>query len=194
MRSAITMTLAAAASVAILGSVGTAAAQTEGGPADGSGGGMQLTDRDFFVGFGVGFSVGFGYGAGAAFRIEEHVGYHVLNVDEHPGLYIAFAASQSIAGVALLGFAGRVGFDILLWSTAELALLLNPSLQLGAGVITGSLSTVAAFLMHPGLEVALALLEGLLHVWWRPVGFDVFINDGGATALYAMLWGVNFWF
>lgn len=148
----------------------------------------QDRPRDFFVGGGLGFAVGFE--GGAFFRLEEDVGYHVLHAGEHPGLYVVGTFVQDIGNAAALAFSARAGFDVLLWHNDDLAIVLNPSLALGVGVLVGGPEAAAAFFLHPGVEGAVVLLDGLLSLWWRPLGFDVFIRDGGFGA-YTMTFGAN---
>jgi hypothetical protein len=169
--------LALALAAGALGTASAAHAQTHG--------------RNFYVGVGLGFGVGFS--GGAYFRLEENVGYHVLNVDEHPGLYVGAALSQGVAGLgALINFAGRIGFDILAWQNTDLAFLVNPFIQLGGGFGTGGGVTRGYFYMVPGVDLALSLVEGLIYVYWRPLSFEVAIGDGGGTGAYSMMFGVNF--
>ncbi|MCC6874618.1 MAG: hypothetical protein IT378_09965 [Sandaracinaceae bacterium] len=169
------LAVAAVLAAAILGGQGRAEAQTH--------------DRNLFFGAGIGFGVWFN-GGDAYFRAEEGIGYHVLNVGDHPGLYVAFAFGQAVTRFVTLSFAGRVGFDILVWQNQDLAVLVNPSLQLGAGLFLFSGQAEAGFFMQPSVEASIALLEGMLNVWWRPLAFDILIRDGGGAG-YVMMWGAN---
>jgi hypothetical protein len=149
----------------------------------------QSRERRFFAGAGLGVGVLFD-GGDAYFRIEENLGYHVLPVAEHPGLYVALTLVQSVGRLTMLDFAGRIGFDIQAWRDADVAVLINPSVQLGVGMWISQGTAYPGFHLHPSLEISLAMLDDMLDVWLRPLGFDVLARDGGGAA-YTLMAGLN---
>jgi hypothetical protein len=99
--------------------------------------------------------------------------------------------SQSVAGGgAYINFAGRLGFDINAWHDRDVAFLVNPSLQIGGGFATIG-QTFGYFYLNPSVELSLSLVDGLIGVYWRPLGFEIGIG-GGAVGTYTMMFGVTF--
>ncbi len=154
--------------------------------------GAALPIRRLFLGAGLGFGVTF-EGGQAYFRLEEHLGYHVFGVAEHPGLFLALTLVQGIASQVILDFAGRIGFDAVAWQDSHVRVLVTPSVGLGVGlfIVNGYGESVypGAFIM-PALEVQLVAVDGFMTVWYRPIGFDILARDNGNVA-YTMMLGVN---
>jgi hypothetical protein len=151
-----------------------------------SSGGAPLTDRPFFVGGAIGGAFGLNNGGGAAFSLEEDVGYRFFGftlADNLDGaIWAGLSFGQSFAsGFYLLQFDVRGGADLEVFDNGELQLLVTPSLALGAAVVGVSTvlgdSTGGAFDMQISAQAELVLLEGLLGVWLRPLSFEFFINQ-----------------
>lgn len=153
-------------------------------------------DRPIYVGFGLGPSIGLG-GGGASFKLEQSVGVHVLEVGDHPGLFVGGALAESFAGGATLLQAGaRVGFDAHVFESRTLTLLATPIVTLGASVSMfdsgeGGRQTNGAFNMGFGGELRLLVADEKVSVWVRPIGIDLHIRSGVA-ATYDLLVGANY--
>jgi hypothetical protein len=186
------LVLVLALALGVIG-VGEASAQGWGQPQpqpqQQSWGGGRQPIRNLFIGAGVGFGVTF-TGGQAFFRAEESVGYHLLNIDEHPGLWIAFTFGQAVAQITGLTFAGGVGFDGTAWQNDQVRITITPSLRLGGVVAFGFGQAAGGFYLSPGLEGAVTIANGFLSIWFRPLAFDIAIRDGGGAS-YVMLAGAN---
>lgn len=197
-------------------SAGDGGAASDGSARDGAGpggifpeplgttGGDALTARPFFVGGGVGVTVGLS-GYGAAFSIEEDVGYRFFGFEMGGGLDGAVWAGLSFgqafggSGFVLLQFDGRGGADFEVWDGGEMQLLVTPSIALGGAAIfvdfvdglgNRTTSTTGAFDFQVSAQGELVLADGLLGVWLRPLSFEILIHSG-VGAQYELLGGVN---
>lgn len=155
-------------------------------------------DRPIYVGFGLGPAIGLGNGGGASFKLEQSIGVHVVEVGDHPGLFIGGALGESFAGGATLLQAGaRVGFDASVFETRSLELLVTPLMTVGASVSMfdagdgGGKQTNGAFNLGFGGELRLVLADDQATVWVRPIGFDLHIHSGVA-ATYDLLVGASY--
>ncbi|MCA9616200.1 MAG: hypothetical protein KC586_25770 [Myxococcales bacterium] len=153
--------------------------------------------RPTYIGFGLGPTVGL-RGGGVAFKLEESVGYHVLEVGDHPGLFVGGALAQSFAGgSAVLAFGGRVGFDARVFHNSSLSLLVSPHTTVGASVSIidvgdgGGRQTSGAFNLGFAGEVRLVMADDRATVWVRPIGFDLHISKG-VGANYDILVGGSY--
>jgi hypothetical protein len=191
--------------LALSASIGAASAQevvTVETPAAASPG---LLDRPFYVGLGLGGVFGLSGGAGGGmFRLEEDVGYHVWQTGRHPGLFVGLLANQSIAkGGQNFDIDARVGFDINVFEWGSGALLVTPGTALGVSIArmdkytdpyTGAEfgGTSASFNIMFNCEVRAVLVDGLLSIWFRPVGIEVVAAKGATGANWDLNAGVLF--
>lgn len=163
--------------------------------ADGS-----LTDRPLFFGAGAGLRAGLYTGSGAAFQLEEHIGYRIFGFDLADRLDAAlwvgggFGQAFGDGGVVLLSFDGRFGADFEVWDGGEMQLLATPFVGFGGGVVLIDNafinSTDGAFHMQFAAQAELVLAEGLIGVFLRPLAFDFFIwRDTWSS--YELLGGIN---
>ncbi|MBI5502321.1 MAG: hypothetical protein HY907_18905 [Deltaproteobacteria bacterium] len=182
-------------------SVGPASAQE---PATaGSAGGLM--SRPFYVGLGVGgvFNL---EGVGSAFRLEEDVGYRVWSFGDHPGLFVGGLFNQAFrSGWTGIDLDARIGVDFNVYDWGSGALIITPGLATGVtllvakttvvdpwtGGTTSSTSTTALFNMIFTGQIGVALVDGLLLIWFRPIGIEVLAKDG-ATANWDLNAGVLF--
>lgn len=155
-------------------------------------------DRPIYVGFGLGPAIGLGNGGGASFKLEQSIGVHVLEVGDHPGLFVGGALGESFAGGATLLQAGaRVGFDANVFESNKLTLLVTPLMTVGASVSMFDAGegigrqTNGAFNLGFGGELRLVVADDKATVWVRPIGFDLHIG-GGVAATYDLLVGASY--
>lgn len=163
----------------------------------------------WFAGAGVGPSVHIAC-CDTHFRVEGEFGYHVGGHDT--GFFLAGNITTS-AGGHFLQFQGglRLGGDIEVHSNNDFAILITPSGLLGGGVLDFNRGYwrdrgfdydrgYGYFLFQPAVAVSVALVERLLHVWVRPVAFDLLFvpnhydNRFGLDAVYSFMAGVFFTF
>ena len=168
-------------------------------PAEAEPANAGLTSRPFFVGGGLGFAASLRSGVGVVFALEEHVGYRFFGFQLggrlDGALWAALSLGQLVGdGFYLLHFDGQFGGDLELWDGGDAQLLLTPSLGLG-GAVVGFSNAFAngvdgAFHFQLAAQAEIVLLDGLLGVFFRPLGFDFFVRDGVFTS-YVLLAGVN---
>jgi hypothetical protein len=149
-----------------------------------------MLDRPLFVSAGLGPSITFD-GGKVQLKIQEEVGYHLLAFGDHPGLFASLSLAQSFVDFVVLQFDARVGADLLLAQIGnDMALVATPSIALGAGIFIASYSdpfggnassTDGAFNVQLAADVKLVLMEGLLAIWLRPIGLDIFIKDNSSV-------------
>lgn len=161
----------------------------------------------WYAGVGVGPSVYVGC-CDTHFRAEGELGYHFGGHDT--GFFLAGNVTTS-AGRDFLQFQGglRLGGDIEVHSTHDFAVLITPSGFVGGGVMDydggywrslGYDHAYGYFVLQPAVAVSFALVERLLHVWVRPVAFDLmffpshFDRGFEIDAMYSFLAGVFFTF
>ena len=145
--------------------------------------------RPFYVGLGIGGVFGVSGGGGSMFRIEEDVGYHVWSPGSHPGLFVGLLANQAFKeNYVWADVDARVGFDINVYDWGSGMLLITPGLALGVAISHFSYTdpwmggevtdTTALFDMMFHGELRAVLVDGLLTVWFRPIGLEVAARDG----------------
>jgi hypothetical protein len=165
-------------------------------------------DRPFYVGLGIGGVFGLKGGAGdGMFRIEEDVGYHVWSIGSHPGLFVGLLANQAFAkGGQIFDIDARLGFDINVYEWGSGALLVTPGTAIGVclfrtsfdvvdpwtGETTTNSDTSALFDIMFNAELRAVFVDGLISVWFRPVGIEVTAAKGGAGANWDLNAGVLF--
>jgi hypothetical protein len=152
----------------------------------------SATARPFYFGLGVGGVFGLKGGVNGAFRIEEDIGYHVWSVGNHPGLFIGLLANQAFkSDWVLADIDVRAGFDINVYDWGSGRLLVTPGLALGVAIVHVSIpdpfggsavsDTSALFDLMFNTELRAVLVDGLLTVWFRPVGLEVTAKDGAGV-------------
>jgi hypothetical protein len=155
---------------------------------------VSWPSRPFFVSAGLGLVVGL-RGGNAQFGLEEAFGFHVLPVNEHPGLFVALALNESFVDTVVLEATARTGFDLQLFASGDLAIRATPYVGLGAGVVIADTpagnQTLGAFDLQLGAEARLVLAQGSVEIWLRPLAFDFLIRDGGSER-YTLMAGVQF--
>lgn len=149
-----------------------------------------------FVSAGVGPFVLFD--VDTSFRLEGQIGWHPGGHDEgfFLGADFAFAIERHYAQV-YGGF--RLGGDIEVFANNDVAVLLTPQGMAGFGFMDfGRGAGGYGFLIfQPSFQVDVALLERVLWIWARPVGFDFLLfpdtfrrNDGSRG--FDWYWGYQF--
>lgn len=149
--------------------------------------------RPFYVGLGIGgvFGVSGGSGSGM-FRIEEDIGYHVWATGNHPGLFVGLLANQAFrSDYVWADIDARVGFDFNVYDWGSGRLLVTPSVALGVALShfsftdpwtgTETSDTTALFDMILAGELRAVLVDGLLTVWFRPIGIEIAARDGAGV-------------
>lgn len=192
-----------------IGDTATGEATTEGfvEPAmPGNGTGMGLLARPFFVGLGLGFDAGLSGGGGAVFAMEEDIGYRFFGFNIGGALdgaiWAGLAFGQSYASnFAGLQFDVRGGVDFEAFDDGSVQVLVTPSITLGGSVsilsnqpiVTGGTTTVTFGFFDLGFaaQAEVVLLDGLLGIWLRPLGFEIAIGNASGAA-YELLAGVHF--
>jgi hypothetical protein len=161
----------------------------------------------WYVGAGVGPTIYLGC-CNTHFRGEGEIGYHFSGHDT--GFFLGANLTTS-GGNDFVQFHGgiRLGGDIEIHSSHDIAVLITPSGMAGAGFIDygggfyrdrGWNHSYGYFVLQPSLALSLVLVERLLHVWVRPVAFDFmffpnhFDNNFGVDAIYSFMAGVWFTF
>ncbi len=191
-----------------IGDTETGVATTEGftDPAmPGSSTGAGLLARPFFVGLGIGFDASLSGGIGAVFAMEEDIGYRFFgfNIGDtlDGAIWAGLAFGQSFASrFAALQFDVRGGVDFEAFDDGAIQVLVTPSITLGGSVfivdqpvVTGGTSTFTSGFFDLGFaaQAEVVLLDGLLGIWLRPLGFEIFIGNSSG-AVYELLAGVHF--
>lgn len=155
--------------------------------------------RPLYVGGGLGVSAGFN--GSALFKLQEEIGYqldpiYLGTVDLVMRVGGDFA--QGFGDFTLLQFGARFTASFGVWRNEDLAVRIAPSLMLGGAVfitpqycgavcIGGDFGT---FNIQFATQAELELLEGLLTIWFRPIGIDGFIADG-SSGRWDILAGVD---
>jgi hypothetical protein len=155
--------------------------------------GSSATSRPFYVGLGIGgvFGVSGGSGSGM-FRIEEDIGYHVWSTGNHPGLFVGLLANQAFRSSYLWAdILARIGFDFNVYDWGSGRLLIAPSVAAGVALThfsftdpwTGNSAsdTTALFDMIISAELRAVLVDGLLSIWFRPIGLEIAARDGAGV-------------
>jgi hypothetical protein len=154
--------------------------------------------RPLYVAAGLGPSIGLG-GGGAAFKLEESIGYHVLSPGNHPGLFVGGALGESFAsGAFTFQLGGRVGFDARAFGNQKVTFLVTPMVTLGASVTSvdvgdgnGGRQASGAFNLGFAAEARLVVANERVTVWARPFGIDLHIRDGVGSR-YDLLFGASY--
>jgi hypothetical protein len=145
--------------------------------------------RRFMFGAGLGGAFGLNRGAPSQFKLEEFVGYSVLPVNEHPGLFIAGVFEQGFVDWVRLTWAARAGFAIQVYHHEDFEVLVTPFMQFGGTAFFFANQTAGAFNWKFGAQGEFVLLRGLLGLFFRPLSFDLnFGRDVGA--FYELMTGV----
>jgi hypothetical protein len=151
--------------------------------------GSSATSRPFYVGLGIGGVFGVSGGAGSgSFRLEEDIGYHVWSVGNHPGLFVGLLANQAFRSSWLLAdIDARLGFDFNVYDWGSGRLLVTPGIALGVSLLHWSTSdwagnsvtdTTALFNFMLNAELRAVVVDGLLTIWFRPIGVEILARDG----------------
>jgi hypothetical protein len=189
--------------LALSASIGTASAQEVVGVEE-TASASGILNRPFYVGLGLGGVFALEGGGAAAFRLEEDIGYHVFSFGSHPGLFVGGLFNQSFGkgGYYVFDIDARVGVDFNVYDWGSGALLVTPGVDLGVAILmtkavdpwsgASSSNTVAGFNIRFNGQIAVALLDGLMSIWFRPIGIEVWAKGGGATALWDLNTGVLF--
>lgn len=149
-----------------------------------------------FVSAGVGPFVLFD--VDTSFRLEGQLGWHPGGHDE--GLFLAADFAFSIERNYAEVHAGlRVGADLEVFTNDDVTILLTPQGLAGLGWMDlgRGAGSYGFLLLQPSFQVNAALLERVLWVWARPVGFDLLVfpdtfrrSDGVRGA--DLYWGYQF--
>lgn len=157
--------------------------------------------RPLYVGGGLGVSAGFN--GGALFKLQEEIGYqfdpiYLGTVDMVMRIGGDFA--QQFGDFTLLQFGARFTASFGLWRNEDIGIRIAPSLMLGGAVfitprICGAFGGCfggdsGAFNIQFATQAELELLDGLLTIWFRPIGVDGFIADG-SNGRWDILAGVD---
>ncbi len=109
----------------------------------------------------------------ASFRLEGGIGWHPGGHDEgfFLGADFAFTIERNYAQV-YGGF--RLGGDIEVFANNDVAVLLTPQGMAGFGWFDfgRGAGSYGFLIIQPSFQVDVALLERVLWIWARPVGFD----------------------
>lgn len=161
---------------------------------------QQRRSGPLFVSAGVGPLVYFDYDT--AFRLEGEFGWHPGGQDE--GFFLAADFTLTLDRYLAMVFGGiRLGGDIEVFQNQDVAVLLTPSGLAGFGWLdhgarAGALDNggFGFFVLQPSFQVDVALLERVLWVWARPVGFDFLMFPdtwrGDGTRGFRFDWGYSF--
>lgn len=152
-----------------------------------------------FVSAGVGPFVLFD--VDTSFRLEGQLGWHPGGHDE--GFFIAADFAFSIERYYAQVYGGfRAGADLEVFANNDVAVLLTPQGMAGFGFHDfGRGNGGYGFLIfQPSFQVDVALLERVLWVWARPVGFDFLLfpdtwrwrNPVAADRGFDWYWGYQF--
>ncbi len=163
----------------------------------------------WYAGAGVGPMLDLGC-CNTHFRIEGEFGYHFSGHDT--GFFLAANVATGVGGDFVQFHGGaRLGGDIEVHSTHDFAVLITPSGMLGGGILNFNNGYwrgrgfaygdgYGYFVLQPAVAISVALVQRLLHVWVRPVAFDLlFFPDHygggfGLDAVYSFMAGVFFTF
>jgi hypothetical protein len=160
--------------------------------------------RPFYFGGGVGAAFGLSAG-GAVFKAEEEVGYQFEPIALGSGgtdlvMRLGGDFAQLVGFGTFLQFDARFTAAFGVWNGGDIGLRIAPSVSLGGGativhVCTGfpanncSDQTAGAFNFQFGTQGELWLLDGLLTIWLRPIGIDLYAANGAAV-LWSVVGGV----
>jgi len=180
-------TLALATLLTVLGGAAAGSAQAQ-------------TERPFYVGGGAGAAIELDTYPSQAMLVQEF-GWHFLGTTDGP--FIALSLAESFGSdVFTFQIAPRFGYDISLLRGPDIGVLLAPSVAPGFVVAAVSANTPygrvsgsdAAFDLQVAAEVKLLLVDDQLEIFFRPVSFDLFVDDGGTAARWNVLAGASFRF
>ncbi|MCC6874617.1 MAG: hypothetical protein IT378_09960 [Sandaracinaceae bacterium] len=153
--------------------------------------------RRFMVGGGLGGSFGLNRGLDSQFKLEQFVGYSIVPVRDHPGLFIAGVFSQGFIDYVRLTWAVRLGFAIQVFHHSDFEILVTPLMQLGGtGFFPPNGNAGGAFNWMFGVQGEFVLFDGLLGLFFRPLAFDLNFGErfgfGGfdVLAYYELMTGV----
>lgn len=133
-----------------------------------------------------------------SFRLEGQFGWHPGGQDEgfFMGADFAFAIERYYAQV-YGGF--RLGGDIEVFANNDVAVLLTPQGMAGFGWMDfgRGAGSYGFLIIQPSFQVDVALLERVLWVWARPVGFDFLLfpdtfRRGDGSRGFDWYWGYQF--
>lgn len=115
-------------------------------------------------------------GCRAHFRPQFEFGIHFSRNDT--GFFIAFEAVPTFGDDYIMFFGGvRLGGDIEVWGNRDIAFILRPSGLFGGGYTEfyGRPDVDwGFFVLQPAFDLRLAVADRLMHIWLRPVGFDLY--------------------
>lgn len=108
-----------------------------------------------------------------AFRLEGEFGWHPGGQDE--GFFLAADLTLSFASYAQVMGGVRFGGDIEVFANNDVAVLLTPSGLAGFGMTDfgGGVGSYGFFVLQPGFQVDVGLVNRVLWLWARPIGFDL---------------------
>lgn len=110
-------------------------------------------------------------------RIEGEFGWHPSGQDQ--GFFLAANASLTIAGPQeYFAFFGgiRLGGDISVYDSRDIAVFLRPSGLFGAGFwdFDGPNNTYGFFVLQPAFDIKIAFGDQFFQLWFRPIGLDFY--------------------
>lgn len=141
---------------------------------------------------------------GFHFRVSGEIGWHPSGRDE--GFFLGLDVTTSLWNRSWHFQTGlRLGGDIEVWHNRDVALLLVPAGMVGLGILDWDDrdrgGDAGFFLLQPSFGVALAVANRLVHIFVRPLVFDLmFFPDYPGTRrfefdwAYSALGGVHFTF
>lgn len=140
--------------------------------------------RPFYAQLGIGTGVRLDGSINASFRIVEEVGLHL---DGKPvGAFGGITLAEDVANAYSMQIGVRVGWDLALLSRPDFAIVVSPSVAIAFAFDVIDPSTWAYFLVQPALGAGVLFLDGMLTIWIRPIGVDVYVGEivrGGWAAV-----------
>ncbi|AKF08571.1 hypothetical protein DB32_005720 [Sandaracinus amylolyticus] len=135
----------------------------------------------------------------AHFRTSFEFGIHFSRDDT--GFFIAFEAVPTFGDWYVMFFGGmRLGGDIEVYANRDIGVIVRPSGLIGGGIWDpdGRDNDLAYLVLQPAFDLRLALADRLMHLWIRPVSFDLLFypdwydGDFHFDAGYSFMAGLDF--
>lgn len=151
----------------------------------------------FFAGFGLGpyalIQHEYSDCCRTHFRPQFEFGIHFSRNDT--GFFIAFEAVPTFGDDFVMFFGGiRLGGDIEVWANRDVGVIVRPSGLFGGGIwdFRGPRNELGMLVLQPAFDFRLAVANRLMHIWIRPIAFDLLFFPDWYDGRFQFDAGYNF--